>query len=151
MCAALTCVLLCTGVRSGLALGGPNPGLGAHLDRFPRAAQRRGVGQVQVADRIDGHAVEDRGRGDVDALGDLGVLMSEQLQAQQPPGGPVAKRIDIVATAIFHAMTVDAISDLDLSYTPPLGSPWDAVQAGAQAWTRQVRLGASSAGPGDSG
>jgi NADPH-dependent 2,4-dienoyl-CoA reductase/sulfur reductase-like enzyme len=51
----------------------------------------------------------------------------------------IAKRIDIAATAIFHGMTVDGISDLDLSYTPPLGSPWDAVQAGAQAWTRQVR------------
>ncbi|HTX25585.1 MAG TPA: FAD-dependent oxidoreductase [Streptosporangiaceae bacterium] len=48
----------------------------------------------------------------------------------------IAKRIDIAATAIFHAMTVDAVSDLDLSYTPPLGSPWDAVQMGAQAWTR---------------
>jgi NADPH-dependent 2,4-dienoyl-CoA reductase/sulfur reductase-like enzyme len=48
----------------------------------------------------------------------------------------IAKRIDIAATAIFHGMTVDAVSDLDLSYTPPLGSPWDAVQAGAQAWTR---------------
>jgi NADPH-dependent 2,4-dienoyl-CoA reductase/sulfur reductase-like enzyme len=46
----------------------------------------------------------------------------------------VAKRIDIAATAIFHGMTVDAISDLDLSYTPPLGSPWDAIQIGAQAW-----------------
>jgi NADPH-dependent 2,4-dienoyl-CoA reductase/sulfur reductase-like enzyme len=33
----------------------------------------------------------------------------------------VAKRIDIAATAIFHGMTVDAMSDLDLSYTPPLG------------------------------
>ena len=31
-------------------------------------------------------------------------------------------------TAIFNEMTVDAVSDLDLSYTPPLGSPWDAVQ-----------------------
>jgi NADPH-dependent 2,4-dienoyl-CoA reductase/sulfur reductase-like enzyme len=48
----------------------------------------------------------------------------------------IAKRIDIAATAIFHAMTIDSLSDLDLSYTPPLGSPWDAVQAGAQAWTR---------------
>jgi NADPH-dependent 2,4-dienoyl-CoA reductase/sulfur reductase-like enzyme len=48
----------------------------------------------------------------------------------------VAKRIDIAATAIYHGMTVDEISDLDLSYTPPLGSPWDAVQVGAQAWTR---------------
>ena len=51
----------------------------------------------------------------------------------------IAKRIDIAATAIFNGMTVDAISDLDLSYTPPLGSPWDAVQAGAQAWTRQAQ------------
>jgi NADPH-dependent 2,4-dienoyl-CoA reductase/sulfur reductase-like enzyme len=50
----------------------------------------------------------------------------------------VAKRIDIAAAAIFHGMTVDGLSDLDLSYTPPLGSPWDAVQAGAQAWTRHV-------------
>jgi NADPH-dependent 2,4-dienoyl-CoA reductase/sulfur reductase-like enzyme len=50
----------------------------------------------------------------------------------------IAKRVDIAAAAIFHDMTVDAISDLDLSYTPPLGSPWDAVQMGAQAWTRQA-------------
>jgi NADPH-dependent 2,4-dienoyl-CoA reductase/sulfur reductase-like enzyme len=48
----------------------------------------------------------------------------------------IAKRIDIAATAIFHGMTVEAVSDLDLSYTPPLGSPWEAVQMGAQAWTR---------------
>ena len=53
----------------------------------------------------------------------------------------IAKRIDIAATAIFNGMTVDAISDLDLSYTPPLGSPWDAVQAGAQAWLRQAPSG----------
>ncbi len=50
----------------------------------------------------------------------------------------IAKRIDIAATAIFHGMTIDEVSDLDLSYTPPLGSPWDAVQAGAQAWVRQA-------------
>ena len=48
----------------------------------------------------------------------------------------VAKRVDIAATAIFNEMTVDSMSDLDLSYTPPLGSPWDAVQIGAQAWAR---------------
>jgi len=51
----------------------------------------------------------------------------------------IAKRIDIAATAIFHGMTVDAVSDLDLSYTPPLGSPWEAVQMGAQAWVRATR------------
>jgi NADPH-dependent 2,4-dienoyl-CoA reductase/sulfur reductase-like enzyme len=51
-------------------------------------------------------------------------------------GAEVAKRIDIAATAIHHSMTIDSISDLDLSYTPPLGSPWDAIQVGAQAWSR---------------
>ena len=52
----------------------------------------------------------------------------------------IAKRVDIAATAIFHTMAVDDLSDLDLSYTPPLGSPWDAVQIGAQAWTRQAGI-----------
>jgi NADPH-dependent 2,4-dienoyl-CoA reductase/sulfur reductase-like enzyme len=51
----------------------------------------------------------------------------------------IAKRIDIAAAAIFHGMTVDAVSDLDLSYTPPLGSPWEAVQIGTQAWLRDTR------------
>jgi NADPH-dependent 2,4-dienoyl-CoA reductase/sulfur reductase-like enzyme len=50
----------------------------------------------------------------------------------------IAKRVDIAATAIFHSMTIDAVSDLDLSYTPPLGSPWEAVQMGAQAWARCI-------------
>jgi hypothetical protein len=36
-------------------------------------------------------------------------------------------------------MTVDALSDLDLSYTPPLGSPWDAVQSAAQSWVGASR------------
>ncbi len=51
----------------------------------------------------------------------------------------IAKRIDIAATAIYHGMTIDQLSELDLSYTPPLGSPWDAVQMGAQAWTRRAQ------------
>jgi NADPH-dependent 2,4-dienoyl-CoA reductase/sulfur reductase-like enzyme len=51
----------------------------------------------------------------------------------------IAKRIDIAATAIFNNMTVEEMSDLDLSYTPPLGSPWEAVQMGTQAWDREVR------------
>jgi NADPH-dependent 2,4-dienoyl-CoA reductase/sulfur reductase-like enzyme len=50
----------------------------------------------------------------------------------------IAKRIDIPATGIFHGITVDAVSELDLSYTPPLGNPWDAIQAGGQAWVRKA-------------
>lgn len=51
--------------------------------------------------------------------------------------GEVAKRIDIFAIAIFHHMKVEEISELDLSYTPPLSSPWDPVQMAAQAWVKQ--------------
>jgi hypothetical protein len=46
----------------------------------------------------------------------------------------VAKRIDIAATVIHHHMTANDLADLDLSYTPPLGSLWDAVQTAAHAW-----------------
>lgn len=48
--------------------------------------------------------------------------------------GEVAKRIDIFATALFHGMCIDDLNDLDLSYTPPVSSPWDPVQLSAQAW-----------------
>ena len=48
----------------------------------------------------------------------------------------ISKRIDIFATALFHEMKVEELSNLDLSYTPPLGSPWDAVQMSAQAWVK---------------
>jgi NADPH-dependent 2,4-dienoyl-CoA reductase/sulfur reductase-like enzyme len=66
-----------------------------------------------------------------------GRLLGMQLFGHQE--AEVAKRVDIAAAAIFHGMTVDAVSDLDLSYTPPLGSPWDAVQMATQAWVRQTR------------
>jgi NADPH-dependent 2,4-dienoyl-CoA reductase/sulfur reductase-like enzyme len=37
--------------------------------------------------------------------------------------GEVAKRIDVFATALFHEMSLEALSDLDLSYTPPTQQP----------------------------
>jgi len=32
-------------------------------------------------------------------------------------------------------VALEEVNDLDLSYTPPLGSPRDPLQTGAQAWT----------------
>lgn len=52
-------------------------------------------------------------------------------------GAEIAKRIDIFASALFNEMTVDQVSDLDLSYTPPLSSPWDPVQMACQAWSKE--------------
>jgi NADPH-dependent 2,4-dienoyl-CoA reductase/sulfur reductase-like enzyme len=48
----------------------------------------------------------------------------------------VAKRIDVFATALFHHMSIDDLNHLDLSYTPPVSSPWDPIQTSAQAWVR---------------
>ena len=62
------------------------------------------------------------------------------MQIVGPYGAEVSKRIDIVAAAIHQGMTVEALNDLDLSYTPPLSSPWDPVQMSAQAWVRARRL-----------
>jgi hypothetical protein len=35
------------------------------------------------------------------------------------------------AEAIFSNLLVEDLSDLDLSYTPPLSSPWDPIQKAA--------------------
>lgn len=80
------------------------------------------------------HPIASRVTGDLSS----GRLLGAQLVGRR--GTEIAKRIDTFATAIHHGMTVDAISELDLSYTPPLGSPWDAVQMAAQAWVREHQL-----------
>lgn len=67
-----------------------------------------------------------------------GLLLGAQLVGSR--GTETAKRVDTYATALFHGMTVDGFSELDLSYTPPLGSPWDATQLATQAWVREHRL-----------
>lgn len=65
---------------------------------------------------------------------ETGRLLGAQLVGHL--GTETAKRVDTYATALFAGLTVDQVSDLDLSYTPPLGSPWDAVQNATQAWSR---------------
>lgn len=75
-----------------------------------------------------------------------GRLLGAQLIGAR--GTETAKRVDTYATALFHGMTVDDLSQLDLSYTPPLGSPWDAVQIAAQAWAREYAVAPQAAAPG---
>jgi len=63
---------------------------------------------------------------------DSGALLGAQIFGAH--GKEISKRIDVVATALHQRMRVDEINDLDLSYTPPLSSPWDPLQQAAQAW-----------------
>ena len=67
-----------------------------------------------------------------------GRLLGAQLVGRY--GTEVSKRVDTFATAIYAGLTVDQVSELDLSYTPPLGSPWDAVQVASQAWSARRRF-----------
>jgi hypothetical protein len=47
--------------------------------------------------------------------------------------------------SLFERLTVDRLNGLDLSYTPPFGSPRDAVQQAARAWSSEwVRLAGSA-------
>jgi NADPH-dependent 2,4-dienoyl-CoA reductase/sulfur reductase-like enzyme len=55
-------------------------------------------------------------------------------------GAEVSKRVDILATAIFNKMSVESLINLDLSYTPPLSSPWDPIQMASQAWLKELLL-----------
>jgi NADPH-dependent 2,4-dienoyl-CoA reductase/sulfur reductase-like enzyme len=104
-------------------------------------AQAGGYGPLTVAAEADdhkayypaSHRIAMRYTGDRNN----GLVLGVQLFGHRH--SEIAKRVDIVAAAIFNEMTVEAMSDLDLSYTPPLGSPWDAMQVGAQAWAKANR------------
>ncbi len=100
-------------------------------------AEREGFQPFTVESTMNDHKAYYPGATPLRAriTGDLrtGRLLGAQLMGAW--GAEVSKRIDIFATALFHEMTVDEISDLDLSYTPPLSSPWDPVQMASQAWS----------------
>ncbi|HET7051330.1 MAG TPA: hypothetical protein VFI54_23895 [Solirubrobacteraceae bacterium] len=105
-------------------------------------APTAGFDPVTVASEADDHKAYYPGSHRI-AMRYTGDRRSRQLLGVQLVGhirSEIGKRIDTPATAIFNEMTVDVISDLDLSYTPPFGSPWEALQPGAQAWTRRVQL-----------
>jgi NADPH-dependent 2,4-dienoyl-CoA reductase/sulfur reductase-like enzyme len=67
----------------------------------------------------------------------MGRLLGAQIVGHR--SAEVSKRIDIFAAALFSFLNVDALNDMDLSYTPPLSTPWDAVQVAAQAWVEKQR------------
>jgi len=61
-----------------------------------------------------------------------GLLLGVQMIGHQ--GAEISKRIDIIAAALYSGLMVADFIDYDLSYTPPLSSPWDPVQMAAFKW-----------------
>ena len=123
--------------RSSRSSTRPPPAPGCATTKPPRPGSTRSPSAPQADDHKayypGSHRITMRVTGDRATGRLLGMQLFGHKHAE------IAKRIDIAATAIFHGMTVDAVSDLDLSYTPPLGSPWEAVQMGAQAWVRDTQ------------
>ena len=60
------------------------------------------------------------------------------LGAQMAAAEGAAKRIDVLATALHARMTVEQISQLDLSYAPPVAPVWEAVLIAAQNLLKQL-------------
>jgi len=48
----------------------------------------------------------------------------------------VAKRVDVIATALHARMTIDAFADVDLSYAPPFAPVWDPLLVAANVVRR---------------
>lgn len=60
------------------------------------------------------------------------------LGAQIVGGEGAAKRIDALALAVWHGMTVDELAGADLAYAPPYSPVWDPVVAAARRATDQL-------------
>ncbi|MBN1172178.1 MAG: FAD-dependent oxidoreductase [Micromonosporaceae bacterium] len=99
-------------------------------------ARQAGFDPVTVATVADDHKAYYPGATPIHVrvTGDraTGRLLGAQMVGRS--GAEIAKRVDTYATALAFEARVAEIADLDLSYTPPLGSPWDAVQLAATAW-----------------
>ncbi|MFG1927659.1 FAD-dependent oxidoreductase [Cryptosporangium sp. NPDC048952] len=54
-------------------------------------------------------------------------------------GDGAAKRIDVLAVALWNEMTVDEMTGLDLGYAPPFSPVWDPVLVAARAASDAVR------------
>jgi NADPH-dependent 2,4-dienoyl-CoA reductase/sulfur reductase-like enzyme len=58
---------------------------------------------------------------------DTGRLLGGQIAGKRG----VAKRIDVLATALYNRMTIPRLSQLDLSYAPPFAPVWDPILVAA--------------------
>jgi NADPH-dependent 2,4-dienoyl-CoA reductase/sulfur reductase-like enzyme len=56
-----------------------------------------------------------------------GLLLGGQIVGRRG----VAKRIDVLATALYNRMTVEKLRQLDLSYAPPFAPVWDPILVAA--------------------
>lgn len=74
------------------------------------------------------------------ADGASGRLLGGQLVGEEG----VAKRVDVLATALHARMDIEQLAGLDLSYAPPFAPVWDPILIAANAMARKLRGGRPS-------
>jgi NADPH-dependent 2,4-dienoyl-CoA reductase/sulfur reductase-like enzyme len=72
-----------------------------------------------------------------------GRLLGAQLVGREG----AAKRVDVIATALYAGLDVDDLAALDLSYAPPYSPVYDPLLIAAQAAQRSLELGDRTAVP----
>ncbi|MDX1653637.1 MAG: FAD-dependent oxidoreductase, partial [Candidatus Competibacteraceae bacterium] len=76
--------------------------------------------------------------------GDIRVKLLAEKQTGRLLGGQIvgtegaAKRIDVLATALYAGFTVQQLVELDLSYAPPFSPVWDPVQIAARVMVSKL-------------
>jgi hypothetical protein len=108
-----------------------HPCLRRDLDRVPRGAQGRGVGEVEFAEAVDRHAVEERCGVRVHALGDLRAASSDQLGAQQEAAFGVAGDADGDRAWVVRLVVVGVAGGGRRCPAPPGVRGFVVAQAGA--------------------
>jgi len=106
-----------------------------------------GLNERQLAEAAPGFAtvvVDNETRGAFPGGGRMRIVLFVEkgsgllLGAQMIGQDVVAKRLDVLATAIYKGMTVFEIAELDLSYAPPYAPVWDPLLVAANQAIKAV-------------
>ncbi|MGD8895429.1 MAG: FAD-dependent oxidoreductase [Acidobacteriota bacterium] len=93
----------------------------------PTEAARVGLEAVAAVSRQPSHAHSVPGASPITTILSVDRKTGRLLGAEMAGVGVVAKRIDVLATALHAGLTVEALVELDLSYAPPFAPVYDPV------------------------
>jgi NADPH-dependent 2,4-dienoyl-CoA reductase/sulfur reductase-like enzyme len=107
-----------TGLREADAIGAGFESLDVVVDSTTRAGYFPGTAAIRTKIIVERRT---------------GRLLGAQIIGREG----AAKRIDVLATALWNGMTVDDLLNIDLAYAPPFSPVWDPVLVAARkAWQR---------------
>jgi NADPH-dependent 2,4-dienoyl-CoA reductase/sulfur reductase-like enzyme len=103
-------------------------------------ASTAGFKPFTITTNVDDHKRYYPGAGTISIrlTGDVSTHRLLGIDMLGPTSSAVHKRIDVAAAALQGGTSVEELIDLDLAYTPPLGTPWDALQIAAMEWLQRI-------------